>query len=175
MPLRTGGNGKENCPTKMVEPRPKVSAKDLRRPLNERNATGEVASEKSVVEKSALVRRTQKATVTGDSRAQRTPRVDPWQEVRAAQAEAEALEVELQSLAAESESLEAQLASAEAREAEAEQQLTSQSAAMLSECDVTSVSSGEVSVRYTGCGSRIAQFPTREWNLRLNFEGFTWL
>lgn len=133
MPLRTGGNGKENCPTKMVEPRPKVSAKDLRRPLNERNATGEVASEKSVVEKSALVRRTQKATVTGDSRAQRTPRVDPWQEVRAAQAEAEALEVELQSLAAESESLEAQLASAEAREAEAEQQLTSQSAAMLSE------------------------------------------
>eukprot|EP00913_Durusdinium_trenchii_P012165 g11426.t1 len=211
MPLRTGGNGKECGFATVLQrsaPSPVLaSLQDLRRPLNERNATGEVASEKSVVEKSALVRRTdrsdgewdayekghpagagckrhlvtirigypnktineialvyhgksdesknfkvgfnaavalmtnltQKATVTGDSRAQRTPRVDPWQEVRAAQAEAEALEVELQSLAAESESLEAQLASAEAREAEAEQQLTSQSAAMLSECDIDEV------------------------------------
>jgi len=122
-------HGKEN---RVIEPKPKISAKDLKiRGLSERNAR--LAGEKSVGEKP--VRTPQVGPKPGPV----TPRSargrpDPLEaEVKAATAEAETLEAELSTLMAECEDLEVQVAAAEAQEAEAEQQLTSQSAAMLSE------------------------------------------
>jgi len=133
-PAKSVLNGKENRPLE----RSKISAKDLKNPrLTERNARGPAGGgplcDKSLPEKP--VNRTQQ---TGRQPGPVTPRStprgpDPWQEVRQASVEADALEAELKTLVAECEDLEVQVAAAEAQEVEAEQQLTSQSAAMLSE------------------------------------------
>jgi len=134
-PAKSVLNGKENRPLE----RSKISAKDLKNPrLTERNtrgAGGGPLCDKSLPEKPAVHRTQQTGRQPGPVTPRSTPRgpIDPWQEVRQASVEADALEAELKNLVAECEDLEVQVAAAEAQEVEAEQQLTSQSAAMLSE------------------------------------------
>eukprot|EP00434_Breviolum_minutum_P029182 symbB.v1.2.025812.t1/scaffold2531.1/size78352/1 len=136
-PAKSVLNGKENRPLE----RSKISAKDLKNPrLTERNtrgAGGGPLCDKSLPEKPAVHRTQQTGRQPGPVTPRSTPRgpmPDPWQEVRQASVDADALEAELKNLVAECEDLEVQVAAAEAQEVEAEQQLTSQSAAMLSEC-----------------------------------------